>query len=47
MPQPTEQPDDNQEFHPRGTVVILVLFVLMIIALWGSVYLILLSQGAT
>jgi len=35
------------EFHPRGTVAILVMFVLAIIILWASVYVILLSRGVT
>ncbi len=38
---------DEQEFQPRGTVAILVMFVLAIIILWGSVYVILLSRGVT
>ncbi len=44
-----EQQTDQQveEFHPKGTVAILVMFVLAIIILWGSVYLILLSRGVT
>jgi hypothetical protein len=32
---------------PVGTVFILAVFVLTIILLWGSVYLILLSRGVT
>lgn len=43
--QPTES--DAEEFQPRGTVAILIMFVLAIIILWGSVYLILLSRGVT
>ena len=41
---PEEQPE---EFRPRGTVAILVMFVLAIIILWASVYVILLSRGVT
>ncbi|RMF35236.1 MAG: cytochrome c oxidase subunit 2A [Chloroflexi bacterium] len=35
--------------HPKpiGTVAILVIYVILIIALWGSVYLTLLSRGVT
>lgn len=41
-------PSSEQEhFKPVGTVFILAAFVLTIILLWGSVYLILLSRGAT
>lgn len=47
----TEQakvPESQEEhFKPVGTVFILAAFVLTIILLWGSVYLILLSRGAT
>jgi hypothetical protein len=42
---PTET--EEEEFQPRGTVAILVMFVLAIIILWGSVYVILLSRGVT
>ena len=38
---------EEEEFQPRGTVAILVIFVLAIIVLWGSVYVILLSRGIT
>ncbi len=39
--------ETSEEFKPRGTVAILVMFVLAIIILWGSVYVILLSRGVT
>ena len=39
--------DQNDEFKPRGTLVVLGIFLVTIIALWASVYLILLSQGVT
>jgi len=39
---------DKKEYKvPAGTITILVIFVLLIIALWGSAYLTLLSRGAT
>ena len=38
---------ETEEFHPKGTVAILVMFVLAIIILWASVYVILLSRGVT
>ncbi len=38
---------EPEHFKPVGTVFILAAFVLTIILLWGSVYLILLSRGAT
>ncbi len=42
-----KKPEDVEEFHPKGTMVILLLFILTLILLWGSVYLILLSRGVT
>ena len=39
-------PEQN-EFKPKGTIVILLIFLLTIIALWGSVYVILLGRGVT
>lgn len=32
---------------PQGTIVLMVVFVLLIIALWGSAYLTMLSRGGT
>jgi hypothetical protein len=32
---------------PQGTVAILVIYIIIIIALWGSAYLTLLSRGVT
>jgi hypothetical protein len=40
-------PAEPEHFKPTGTVVILTAFVLTIILLWASVYLILLSRGVT
>lgn len=45
-----DEPHTKQEpevFHPKGTVAILVMFVLAIIILWATVYVILLSRGVT
>lgn len=41
------QDSENEEFKPRGTIIILLIFVLTMILLWGSVYVILLSRGVT
>jgi hypothetical protein len=38
---------DADEFQPRGTFVILLIFMLVLIILWASVYLILVSRGVT
>jgi hypothetical protein len=32
---------------PQGTIALLLVYVLIIIALWGSAYLTMLSRGAT
>jgi len=39
--------EKNGEFKPKGTMVVLLIFLLTIILLWGSVFLILLSRGVT
>ncbi len=39
--------EQNNGFRPRGTMFILLIFLITIILLWGSVYLILLSRGVT
>ena len=39
-------PEQN-EFKPKGTMVILLIFLITIIVLWGSVYVILLNRGVT
>ncbi len=41
----TRKPEES--FQPKGTLVIMLLFLLAIIVLWGSVYFILLSRGVT
>lgn len=43
-----EHEDSEYEgFEPKGTIVILLIFVLTLVLLWGSVYVILLSRGVT
>ncbi len=37
----------EEEFHPKGTALVLAIFVIILILLWGIVYLILLSRGMT
>lgn len=32
---------------PQGTIVLMVAFVILLIALWGSAYLTMLARGAT
>jgi hypothetical protein len=40
-----EKSKNGDQFHPKGTIVILIFFMIVLIALWASVYLILLSRG--
>ena len=42
-----KKPDEQQEFHPKGAALIAVIFIIILIALWGTVYLMLLSRGVT
>jgi hypothetical protein len=46
MAEPQESKESGQ-FHPKGTIVVLILFMIVLIALWTSVYFILLSRGIT
>lgn len=40
--------DEKKDYKvPMGTITILIIYILLIIALWGSAYLILLSRGVT
>jgi len=39
--------EPREEFHPKGTALVLAIFVVTLILLWGSVYLIMLSRGVT
>ncbi len=47
MSQEQPTPETQDHFQPKGTVLIMILFVATLIILWGSVYLTMLSQGAT
>jgi hypothetical protein len=46
-PPPETTGDDPEHFRPTGTIFILGIFVLALILLWISVYVILLSRGVT
>lgn len=39
--------DKDKYKTPQGTIALMVIFIILIIALWGSAYLTLLSRGAT
>lgn len=44
---PEHKPNhEDEHFKPRGTVLVMVLFFFTIVALWGYVYLLMVSQGA-
>lgn len=43
----TDKQKPEESFQPQGTLIIMLLFLLAIIVLWGSVYFILLSRGVT
>jgi hypothetical protein len=38
---------DKKYKTPQGTVALVILYILLIIALWGSAYLTMLSRGVT
>lgn len=37
--------NDQNDFKPKGTIVVLAIFVLTLILLWGSVYWIMIDRG--
>lgn len=39
--------DKDKYKTPQGTIALMVIFIILIIALWGSAYLTLLSRGVT
>ena len=40
--------EDKKKYStPSGTIAILIIYILLIIALWGSAYLTMLSRGVT
>lgn len=38
---------DNEEFHPTGTIAVLIIFVITLVLIWGTIYMILLGRGGT
>ena len=38
---------NEQHEHPKGTAVVMAIFMLIIIILWGTVYLLMLSRGVS
>ena len=43
----TKDNDNSEEFQPKGTILIMIIFLITLIILWGSVYWILLQRGVT
>ncbi len=39
--------DKDRYKTPQGTIALMVIFIILIIALWGSAYLTMLSRGVT
>lgn len=37
----------NDEFRPTGTIAVLAIFVVTLIAIWATIYAILVSRGGT
>lgn len=38
---------DDGEFRPTGTIAILTIFVITLIAIWATIYMILVGRGGT
>lgn len=44
---PSEVAEGEEHFKPTGTIFLLVCFVAVLVLLWASVYVILISRGVT
>ena len=38
---------DNDEFRPTGTLAVLAIFVVTLIAIWATIYMMLVGRGGT
>ncbi|MEK6751051.1 MAG: cytochrome c oxidase subunit 2A [Chloroflexota bacterium] len=38
---------DDDEFRPTGTIAVLTIFVITLIAIWTTIYMILVGRGST
>ena len=47
MPEEAEVFASDEDFKPRGTVAVVILFTVTLVLLWLSVYLILIARGVT
>jgi hypothetical protein len=37
--------DHGEDVHPRGTLFLMLIFVVLIVAMWGYMYLMMLGRG--
>ncbi len=37
--------NDQNDFKPKGTIVVLAIFIFTLVVLWGSVYWIMINRG--
>lgn len=44
---PEKKPKTPETFEPKGTLLVMLIFLVTLIVLWGSIYYILLSRGVT
>lgn len=42
-----KKPQQREYKTPSGTIALMVIFIILLVTLWGSVYLTMLSRGAT
>ena len=47
MEQKEKKPPQEEHFKPTGTLTLLGIYFVLIIVLWGSVYLTMLARGVT
>lgn len=38
-------PEDGVDDHPRGTMLLTLLFLMLIVAMWGYIYMLMLGRG--
>ena len=38
---------EDEDFHPTGTIAVLTIFVITLIAIWATIYVILIGRGGT
>jgi hypothetical protein len=43
----TKKDKEDEDFQPTGTIAILVIFVVTLIAIWATIYMILVNRGGT